>query len=158
MAISLTICGHHASITRFIAPRLHVQCITIFFVINQNNIISVCGNTMCLISTIAKLRYRFRKEPITAQLVSRLSLSEIMVQGGTNIGQLVSQLSLSEKYGSGRTMGTSRVLLYISISVYSKTVNFKAVVICMYFIYQLNAYQNLSPMWEFFACLHLLYM
>ena len=33
------------------------------------------------------------------------------------IAQLVSRLSLSEKYGSGRTMGTSQVLLYISISV-----------------------------------------
>ena len=33
------------------------------------------------------------------------------------IAQLVSRLSLSEKYGSGRTMGTSRVLLYVSISV-----------------------------------------
>ena len=30
-----------------------------------------------------------------------------MVQGRTNVGQLVSQLLLSEKYGSGRTMGTS---------------------------------------------------
>ena len=38
-----------------------------------------------------------------------------MVQGRTNIGQLVSQLSLSEKYGSGRTMGTSWVLFYILI-------------------------------------------
>ena len=40
-----------------------------------------------------------------------------MFQGRTNIGQLVSQLSLSEKYGSGRTMGTSQVLIYVSISV-----------------------------------------
>ena len=37
-----------------------------------------------------------------------------MVQGRTNIGQLVSQLSPSEKYGSGRTMETSRVLLACS--------------------------------------------
>ena len=52
------------------------------------------------------------KKNLISQLVSRLSLSEIMVQGRTNVGQLVSQLSLSEKYGSGRTMGTSQVLLW----------------------------------------------
>ena len=51
---------------------------------------------------------------LIAWLVSQLTRSAIMVQGRTNIGHLVSQLSLSEKYGSGRAMGTSRVLLYIS--------------------------------------------
>ena len=51
-------------------------------------IVSVCGNTMYY------LNYR-----------------EAEVHGSENnlIAQLVSRLSLSEKYGSGRTMGTSRV-------------------------------------------------
>ena len=51
-------------------------------------IVSVCGNTMCY------LNYR-----------------EAEVQRGSEknlIAQLVSRLSLSEKYGSGRTMGTSQ--------------------------------------------------
>ena len=67
------------------------------------------------------LNYREAEVQVLKRTLShnsyRLLLNEIMVQGTTNIGQLVSQLSLSEKYGSGRTMGTSRVLLYISISV-----------------------------------------
>ena len=42
-----------------------------------------------------------------------MSLSEIMVQETTNIGQLVSQLSLSENVVQGRTMGTSRGVLYV---------------------------------------------
>ena len=49
-------------------------------------IVSVCGNTMCYLWGTG----------------SEKNL----------IAQLVSRLSLSEKYGSGRTMGTSRVLLY----------------------------------------------
>ena len=54
-------------------------------------IVSVCGNTMCY------LNYRE---------------AEVQVAEKNLIAQLVSRLSLSEKYGSGRTMGTSRVLLY----------------------------------------------
>ena len=53
-----------------------------------------------------------------------MCLSQLSQSWGTGskknlIAQLVSQLSLSEKYGSGsrRTMGTSQVLLYISISI-----------------------------------------
>ena len=59
-------------------------------------IVSVCGNTMCY------LNYRE---------------AEVQVLKRTLIAQLVSRLSLSEKYGSGRIMGTSRVLPYVSISV-----------------------------------------
>ena len=77
--------------------------------------LSVCGNTMCFSQLLWSWGTGSEKNLIT-QLVS-LSLSEIMVQGRTNIGQLVSRLSLSEKYGSERTMGTSRVFLYVSISV-----------------------------------------
>ena len=80
----------------------------------NSDIISVCGN--CL-SQLPRSWGTGSERNLIAQLVSRLSLSEIMFQGRTNIGQLVSQLSLSEKYGSGRTMGTSRVLIYVSISV-----------------------------------------
>ena len=79
------------------------------------DIVSVCGNTMCL-SQLSWSWGTGSEKNLIAQLVSRQSLSEIMIQGRTNIGQLISQLSLSEKYGSGRTMGTSRVLLYVSIS------------------------------------------
>ena len=47
---------------------------------------------------------------------SRFVLSQLSRSWGTGseknlIAQLISRLSLSEKYGSGRTMGTSRVLL-----------------------------------------------
>ena len=59
-------------------------------------IVSVCGNTMCYLN--------YREAEVTG---SEKNL----------IAQLVSRLSLNEKYGSGRTMGTSRVLLYVSISV-----------------------------------------
>ena len=45
-------------------------------------IVSVCGNTMCYrISTIAKLRYRFWKEPNRTTRISTVAKWEIMVQG-----------------------------------------------------------------------------
>ena len=74
------------------------------------DIVSVCSNTVCLLQLSQSWGTGSEKNLI-AQLVSRLSLSEIMVQGRINIGQLVSQLSLCEKYGSGRTMGTPQVVL-----------------------------------------------
>ena len=72
----------------------------------NNYIVSVCGNTLCL-SQLSRSWGTGSKKNLIAQLVlSRLPLSQMMVQGRTNIGQLVSQLSLlSEKYGSGWTMG-----------------------------------------------------
>ena len=57
------------------------------------------------------MRYRIlKKKNIFRQLVSQLLLSEIMVQGRTNIGQLVSQLFLSENVVQGEPWGFHRVL------------------------------------------------
>ena len=74
--------------------------------------------TPCVCLNYREAEVQVLKGTLISQLVSRLSLSEIMVWGRTDVGQLISQLSLlSEKYGSGRTMGTSRILIYISISM-----------------------------------------
>ena len=58
-------------------------------------IVSVCGNTM-VISTIAKLRYKFWKEPNRTTRISTIAKWEIWFR---------------------ENHGTSRVLLYVSISV-----------------------------------------
>ena len=72
---------------------------------------------MCL-SQLSRSWGTGSEETLLTQLVSRLSLSEIMVQGKTNIGLDFSTITISEKYGSGRTVGTSRVLLYLWIIIY----------------------------------------
>ena len=67
-------------------------------------IVSFWGNTMLFISTIAIKWGTGSERNLIAEHVSRLSLSEIMVHGRTNIGQLVSQLSAKWDCGSGRTI------------------------------------------------------
>ena len=57
--------------------------------------------TPCVYLNYRKAEVQVLKRTLSHNSYSRLSLSEIIVRGRTNIRQLVSQLSLSEKYGSG---------------------------------------------------------
>ena len=93
---------------------------------SEIDIVSICGNTMYLSQLLRIWGTGCEKNLPFAQLVSRLSLiSELMVQGRTNIGQLVSQLSLSEKLYTladpGGYIGRSKDLsLYWNATEYYK--------------------------------------
>ena len=96
-----SLCDHDQIDIRFCAKMLTVT-VNLFvykiwgFAWWNIDIISVCRNTICLSQLSRSWSGTGSKKNLVAQLVSQLSLSEIMVQGRTNIGQLVSQLSLSE--------------------------------------------------------------
>ena len=127
--------------------------------------ISVCGNTMYFISTITKWGTGSEKNLI-GQLVS-----EIMVQGRTNIRQLVLQLSLSENVVQGEPIhrdllwwltcsyiGVTRVVTKKAISMFAKlAITLKAIFIGVniYLKVLISIYAKFTLQKKYTSCINL---
>ena len=80
------------------------------------DIVSVCGNTISTISTIAKWGTGFWKEPYRATRISTVAKWDYSSEKNQHRATRFSTIAKGER-GSGRTMVTSQGLLYILISM-----------------------------------------